>query len=55
MSGTLLFYNLPLNLPVAKPWLRLVTGLLLQRTSFNLKPILVGYVVDTVVFEQVLL
>jgi len=54
MSETPLFYKQPLNLPVAKPWLRLVTGLSLQLTSFNLRPILVGYVVDTVAFEQVL-
>jgi len=55
MSGTPLFYKQTLNLQVAKPWLRSVTGLSPQFTSFNLKPILVGYVVDTDAFEQVLL
>jgi hypothetical protein len=55
MSETPLFYKWPFNLPVAKPWLRSVTGLSLQLISFNPKPILVGFVVDTIAFEQVLL
>jgi len=54
MSETPLFYKESLNLPAAKPWLRSVSGLSLQLTSFNPKPILLGYVVDTVAFEQVL-
>jgi hypothetical protein len=55
MSQTPLFNKQPLNLPVAKPWLGSVTGLSLQLISFNPKPILEGYVVDTIAFEQVLL